>query len=400
MVAQAARLCLLNSSQARGLCHFIVFILVPLAGCSSLKSVKQELQSPEWQVRRLAVGKLADYRGNDEAAALLLKAMDDPVPRVREGASDALAQLTDGTPNVALLDLASNASDNTKLALIAALDKSGPQQAATPFLTSLLLNQPAAIRLAAAKALHTSADPAKRPPLLAIWTRNEAEELRIAALVSASYPATDARKDPNVIREYREIAGQQPDLMRNPKILAALGDLRIAEAGPRLLQLMADPELKYLAVESLGKMRCTEAVPGLLDLLLKNESWVMNRQVCHAIGRIRPKDAAGTLVRLFLESKPDVDRDSWDRTLFITLAMMKIGGDDVFEAFASQLTSDTHRDFALLGLHRMTGARVVWRENEWLYSWEQIQRFWRVWWTDNKEKVAAKLEKNAAAEDN
>ena len=103
---------------------------------------------------------------------------------------------------------------------------------------------------------------------------------------------------------------------------------------------------------------------------------------------------------MFLESKPDLDRDAWDRVLFITLAMMKIGGDDVFEAFASQLTDDVHRDFALLGLHRMTGTRMVWRENEWMYTWPQMQEMWRTWWRTNGESVAAKLDKDAAKDDN
>jgi len=376
---------------------FIVLTAAVLlaAGCSRLPEIEQAMKSPEWQVRYVAVGGLKDYPASKDAATLLIKALDDPSPRVRDGASDTLAHFIDRKTEKAVLEHVRNGSDHARLAAIAALEKSGAPPAATPFLTAMLVGQPAPIRLAAARALRASPDPAKRAPLLAIWSSPAAEPLRVAALVSASYPAKDARTDAQVIRCYHDVLRDQPDLLNNPKILQAAGDLRIAEAYPQVLRRVADPELKYVAVDSLGKMRSKEAAAVLTDLLLRNESWVMNRQVCRALGRIRPDGIGPILARCFRECHPESDRDSWDRTLFVTIAMLKIGGDDVFDAFATSITDGLKRNFALFGLHNMTGTTIIWPENQWMYSWEQIQEMWREWWPKNREKVAARLEEQA-----
>jgi len=366
-----------------------------IAGCSRLPEIEQAMKSPEWQVRYVAVGGLKDYPTDKEAADLLIKALDDPSPRVRDSASDTLAHFIERRSEKVVLEHVRSGSDNARLAAIAALEKSGAPPAATSFLTAMLTSQPAPIRLAAARALRESPDPAKRAPLLAIWSSPADEPLRIAALVSASYPAKDARSDVQVIRCYHDILRDQPDLLNNPKLLQAVGDLRIIEAYPQVLRRVADPELKFLAVDSLGKMRSKEAASVLTDLLLRNESWVMNRHVCRALGRIRPEGTGPLLARCFRECHPEVDRDSWDRTLFVTIAMLKIGGDDVFEAFASHITDDLKRNFALFGLHNMTGTTIIWPENEWLYSWERIQSMWRKWWPKNKQKVAERLDEQA-----
>ncbi|HUW32092.1 MAG TPA: HEAT repeat domain-containing protein [Planctomycetota bacterium] len=380
----------------RNVLVLVIVATVLAAGCSRLPAIEEGLKSPEWQVRYVAVGALKDYPKSKDAAALLIKALDDPSPRVRDGASDTLASFIEHRSEGVVLERVQTGSDHARLAAIAALEKSGAPPAATPFLTAMLTSQPAPIRLAAARALRGSPDPAKRAPLLAIWSSAAADEqLRIAALVSASYPAKEARSDAQVIRCYHDILRDQPDLLDTPKILQAVGDLRIIEAYPQVLRRTADPELKFLAVRSLGRMRCKEAAPALIDLLLKNESWVMNRQVCGALSRIRPEGAGRILARCFRECHPEADRDSWDRTLFITIAMLNIGGDDVFEAFASNLTDDIKRDLARFGLYHMTGTSIIWSENQWRYSWEQIQTMWREWWPKNKEMVVARLDERA-----
>ena len=384
--------------QATAFWSLIIAAVACIGGCSDIGAIRRDLESPEWQVRCAAAGNLKSLPANEDTTALIMKTLDDPAPPVREAGANTLAQVFNDDAAKLVFDRARDASDNTKLAVIAAIRKRGPSPAAAPFLVSMLGTQPAGIRLAATKALHGSGDPAAKAALLDVWARDDDPALRVAALTSASYPAKQARSDPRILQCYREIVQKQPALLNNPKIIRAAGDLRVSEASPRLVKLITHPELKYVAIESLGKMRSKEAVPALLDLLLKNESWVMNRQICLALGRIRPKEAAPVLARYFLESKPKDDKDSWDRTLFITRAMMKIGGDDIFEAFASQITDKDRRDFAIYALVRMTGTTVIWAENYWLYSWPQIERFWREWWQENKERVAAKLEKEAQEE--
>ncbi|HUS59312.1 MAG TPA: HEAT repeat domain-containing protein, partial [Planctomycetota bacterium] len=263
---------------------------------------------------------------------------------------------------------------------------------------NMLSEESAAIRLAAAKALKASKSPDKRPLLLRVWKQDADERVRLAALISAGYPAKDARNDDSLLQAWRELLHGRPDLLRQPAFSRAAGDLRIAQAAVLLLPLTEDPELRYIAIESLGKIRCAEAVGLLLETLARNESWVMNRQVCRSLGQIREPASAPALAQIFRECKPETDRDSWDRMVFVTLAMVKIGGDDIFDAFAAHITDPKKREFALYGLHRMTGAQPVWVEHYWLYTWKGIEQQWRTWWAENKDAVAKRLDQKAKEE--
>jgi len=369
-----------------------------VAGCTGLRSLRRDLASPEWQVRYSAATKLQQLSLKADTIDLLFTAMDDPAPRVREQAGRALGALLRESDAAAVCDRARGASDTVKRAVIEALARAQTPEAATPFLTEMLAHPSPDIRLAAARALRRSADTAKVEKLLSVWKHEPDEKIRIAALVSASYPTEPARKNEALLSCYKDIIRRTPAMLRNPQILRAVGDLRVGEAEPHLLNLIDDTELRYIAIEALGMIRSHKAAPALLRLLERDESWVMNRQVCAALGRIRAPRTGRILAEYFVHSKPQHDRDQWDRTLFITTAMAKIGGDEVFEAFASQITDKNRRDFALFGLHTMTGTRVVRRENRWMYTWEGIERLWRKWWQKHKHQVAQKLQKEAEEE--
>ena len=372
------------------------------AGCGRLSGIHRDLQSPEWQVRYLAAEQLGDASPNDESIGLLFHALEDPAPRVRQRAADSLVRFLE-TSGDGILERAAAEPDAVKLVVLGALNSS--QEAGRSArvvqvepLLAMLGSPSADVRLAAAKFLRPCPHPAKRPPLLSAWSNDPDQRVRTAALVAASHPAKAAREDDELVGTCAKLLDIHPELVRDPDILLTLGYLRIRQAAPRVIELVADPELKYLAVESLGLMRATEAVPLLLDLLEKNESWVMNREVCTALGRIRSEAAVPVLAEIFVNSAPDADRDSWDRTLFAVNAMAKIGGDQVFEAFVSQITSKERRDFALYGLHKMTDVRLIKRENYWMYTWEGIAERWRAWWERNSTIMAAKLAKEAAEE--
>jgi len=375
-------------------------ILVALAGCSSIGDIRQGLDSPECDVRCDAARSLGGLQSNEETTTLLLKALEDPAPSVREGAADSLVQLLSEHAAPAILQKVKAASEPAKLAVIGALARPGAGEQASALLGDMLAEKSNEIRLAAAKALRTSTSPAKRPILLNLWSHDPDENVKAAALVSASYPAVAARKDEALMAAWRSVLADCPELLSQPSFLCAVGDLRIAEASPMLLGMLDSPELKYLAVQSLGKVRSNEAVAALLKILENNESWVMNKQVCQAIGRIRPASAAPVLAKLFVEAKPQTDKDTWDRTVFLTLAMSKIGGDEIFEAFASHITDKNKREFSLFALHRMAGVQPVWVENYWLYTWSGIESEWRKWWAANKQAVAERLAKMADEEFN
>ena|GEM_PF-2758839 len=382
----------------RGNPKALAFAFLLIAGCTGVRGLQRDLASPEWEVRYSAATKLQELSLNKDTIGLLFTAMDDPAPRVRHRAARTLARLLSDSSAAAVCDRASGASDTVKRAVIEGVARAQTPEEATPFLTEMCTDPTRDIRLAAARALRGSTDAAKVEKLLGVWQHETDEEIRTAALVSASYPAESARKDKKLLSCYKDIIRRAPAMLRNPQILRAAGDLRIADAEPHLLELMTDAELRYIAIEGLGKVRSQKAVPALLELLKRDESWVMNRQVCAALGRIRAPEAARALAGYFVESNPQRDRDQWDRTLFITTAMAGIGGKEVFEAFASQITEKNRRDFALYGLHVMTGASVVRRENRWMYTWKGIQRLWREWWREHKDEVAQKLEREAEEE--
>jgi HEAT repeat protein len=372
--------------------------LLLAAGCTRLGAVQRDLDSPKWGTRYAAAGKLQDLPPGDDAAALLCKAMSDPAPRVRRRASRSLIAFLGRDDGGRILDRLRGETDAAKLVAINAMIEVQTPDSAGPFLAEMLEHPSPEIRLAATRALRTSGDPKKVDALLAMWQDDDNENVRVAAIVSASYPVESARRNPAVIECYRRILANGPQLLRRPGILRAVGDLGIASAEPHLLRMIDDPELRYLSIEALGKIRSEQSVRRLLEILEKNESWVTNREVCRALGRIRARPSARALAKLFVEAEPQRDRDSWDRLVFITIAMAKIGGDEVFEAFASKITDKNFRDFALYGLARMTGARVVWSENRWLYTWKGIERLWRECWKEHSGEVAEKLEKEAEEE--
>ena len=373
-------------------------LLLLAVGCTRPGALRRDLDSPEWGTRYAAAGKLQALPAGSDTIALLCKAMNDPAPRVRRRASQSLVALLDEDEGGRICDKLRGETDTAKLAAIEAMAASRIPDSATPFLTEMLQHPSPEIRLAATRALRASGDPQKVDALLNLWQEQTDENIRVAAIVSASYPVEPARQNAAVIECYDDILANSPQLLRRPGILRAVGDLGIASAEPHLLRMIDDPELCYLSIQALGKIRSEESVPRLLKILEKNESWVMNREVCRALGRIRTQAAARTLAELFVEAEPQRDRDSWDRLVFITAAMTRIGGDGVFEAFASKITDKNFRDFALYGLGTMTGARVVRRENRWLYTWEGIQRLWREWWKEHSGEVAEKLEKEAEEE--
>jgi len=373
----------------------LCLILAALSGCTGASRLHRDIDSPDWQTRSAAVGNLRAGKLNDTSVPLILRALDDTVPQVRDYAAYVLAHhVRNGTAGN-LYEHARHASDSAKIAVAAATQGRHFPDAANDFLLELLGPSSPDVQLAAAKALQNSGDARKREPLVELWRNSADEALQIAALVSASYPAKDAREDEELRECWRQLAIDQPRLLRDPYVLQAAGGMRVEETGTHILELVTEPELRYLAIESLGRMRHADAVPVLLTLLDEDESWVLTRQACEALGRIRSPEAAPVLARMFVESRPETNRDAWDRTMFIALAMIKIGGDEVFEALVSQITNEHKRSLSLACLHEMTGTRLIARDNYWLYTWEGMQERWRRWWSENREKVAERLDARA-----
>jgi len=373
--------------------------VVAVAGCSDVARVRRGLESPEWQVRYGAAADLHLLRADEKTTPLLLGAMGDPAPRVRGMAAQSLRLMLDRGGADAIFAGASQQPERVRKELVSALADRGVPDSAVPFLTQMLGSNSPDERLAAAKVFSGVQTPDKVETLLAAWRRDPEPQVRVAALASAAYPPPSAKKDKQVLEAYEAMIAGSPELLREPPLLAAVGDLRLASATHHLLGMIVDPELRYIAIESLGKIKSEAAAAPLLELLEQNESWVMNRQVCRALECIRTPEVGAKLAELFLQCKPSEDRDSWDRTAFITLAMLKTGGDDVFETFVSQLTNDELRDFALYGIHRMTLASVVHPENRWLYSWPTMQEKWREWWKLHRDEVARRLAEDASWED-
>jgi len=373
--------------------------LMILAGCAGASRLHRDIDSPDWETRSAAVGNLRSGKLNDTNIPLILRALDDTVPQVRDYAAYVLAHHIRNRTAGNLFEHARHASDSAKIAVAAATQGGHFPDAANDFLIELLGSSSPDVQLAAAKALQGSDDARKRKPLMELWRNSPHEALRVAALVSASYPAKDAREDENLRECWRQLSIDQPHLLRDPYVLQAAGGMRVEETGTHILELVSDAELRYLAIESLGKMRYVDAVPVLLALLEKDGSWVLTRQACSALGRIRAEAAAPVLAMTFVESRPETSRDAWDRTMFVALAMIRIGGDDVFEALVSQITNEHKRSISLACLHEMTGTRLIARDNYWLYTWEGMQERWRRWWIENRERVAERLERQSNERD-
>ncbi|HUU69488.1 MAG TPA: HEAT repeat domain-containing protein [Planctomycetota bacterium] len=359
-----------------------------------MSQLRRDMESPDWQVRCAAVGSLAGARLDDKTLPLLFKGLEDPVLHVRDRAAYALAHHLRTKPEPIIFEQAMQASTAVKLSVARAIEHHHYPQAANDLLISMLSDPSPDIQRAAALALPMSEHPQKRSLLLELWRNSPDEKMRTAALVAATYPVEDTCADENLLHYWRDLVQHQPEMLRTPHVLEAAGNLRLREAAPCILPLVRDPELCYLAVEALGSMRYREAVPVLLELLEKDESWVMNREVCEALGKIRAEESVPALARLFQQSHPQTDRDSWDRTLFIVIAMSEIGGDDVFESFVAHLTNKEKRDFALGGLVGMAGKNIGGLKMR-FYSWERIQKEWRRWWAENKEQVAERLRTDA-----
>lgn len=220
----------------------------------------QDIGSSEAEARLAAIDALSDAPEELEGPArqALIRALEDPVPRVREAAALALAELGPGSALDRLIELAESADARVAQAAVIALGESGDRRALPPILAALESSR-ADVRFQAVLAVARLA-PDEAFEHLRRATEDPDPEVRANALAALADTAGDEAI--GVMRAL--LADLEPAVRVEAALaLAARGD----QAGvPTLIRALRHRDAAPQAVRALGGLRAREAVPALTEL--------------------------------------------------------------------------------------------------------------------------------------
>lgn len=239
---------------------------------------------------RLAAAEGLGKLGDPAAVKSLVRALEDPEPKVRLGVAQALGQLKtkDNQEVVALLGRIRDTNIKVRQAVVEVLGTKKDRRSVIP-LISCLGDTSGDVRLAAVSALREIGDPGSGPALARL-TRDSNPEVASAAVESLGQlrylGATEALIDlvRTGSRELRQAAARALGSMGTPQAIDALVDslfspsIRSAakdaliqagdRASHRLVQMLKDPRVPQsvaiAAVEIASKARLRSTVPSLI----------------------------------------------------------------------------------------------------------------------------------------
>ncbi|CAN5575215.1 hypothetical protein BH11ARM2_BH11ARM2_17230 [soil metagenome] len=174
------------------------------------------------EAREAAIGQ-AGREGNALAADEILRALNDPVPRIRRQAAEALADLHDERATALILQRIEDEPDSVEEELVAALGRLGDPRA-FPTLIAMLRSPRPMIRRAAARALGRFEDAKVAVPALIVAAEDsEDPDLRRVALQSLRRVGDPAASD--------ALIGALDDSHPSVRIAAAEGLVEIRPEG-------------------------------------------------------------------------------------------------------------------------------------------------------------------------
>jgi HEAT repeat protein len=256
-----------------------------------LPAYRERLHHQDEAVRRAACIELATI-GQLFAGDLLLEALADPSPHVRQIAADGLIELADaGTRSevtieklAGMLRLEDATARNQAMDVLARL---GP--CVLPVIEALLSDRDGDVRIFATYVLGAIRDPAAFDPLRAALD-DPNENVRYAAAEALGHLG-----DPRAVEPLLEVL-RADEWARFPAI-EALGHLGDPRAVAPLAALLEDPWLRLPTVEALGKLG-DEAIGRTLLDYVSDENPMVSHAALAALGQIDERHGTRFLATL------------------------------------------------------------------------------------------------------
>jgi HEAT repeat protein len=321
---------------------------------------------PHAPVRALAVGSLPAYT-SEEVRRILLAALNDVEPQVRNAAIAALAPWNEMRPD-------SDVRHATARAIIPLLDNVATQYDAARTLGKLRSNVAAIplLKLLGASDKHLRSEAARA--LGSIKDKQIVVEL-CAGLKDA---------DPHVRMCVCRALGDIGDMRATPALLEtltdkddprreaaiALGKIGDFRASDKLIQLLEDPDehVRSAAAEALGIIGDKRAISPIGKLLLRNDRQAS--AAAGALGRIRDPQAIEPLKQFLL--LPDLD---WKVAEAAAQALGQIRHPDAIAALVEASKTQGNQQFtSRFVLSQITGYSFDSRPQEVIDAWWQSNR--------------------------
>lgn len=258
----------------------------PLTPPPDWETTRQRLHDPEATLRQEALFTLLDQRW-PLADTLLLEALFDPQPVLRQMAAEGLAELIRDETLEALAEILRAEDAAARSAAMSLLARLGAR--ALPVLIPRLADAEADVRIFTANVLGELGHQAATEPLLSALT-DPHENVRYAA-AEALGKLKDRRATPALLR-----AVEEDEWVRFAAI-EALGEI----ADPRAIEpltalLHSEPWLRLPAIEALGQMG--DADTGALLQRYLNDNQMVNHAVIAALGAIDAREGTRLLAEL------------------------------------------------------------------------------------------------------
>lgn len=260
--------------------------------------------------REAAIGQ-AGRQKNALAADEVLRALNDPVPRIRRRAAEALAELRDERATALILQRIEAEPDLVEEELVDALGRLGDPRA-LPTLIALLDSPRPMLRRAAARALG----------------RFEEAVEAVPALIAAS----QASDDPDLRRAALQSLRRVGDLRAGDAIVGALGD--------------PHPSVRIAAAEGLVELRPSGTAPALRESLRRYPD-EGSPEVAYALGVLGETEDLDLILQIAEGSK------TTGRRRALLGAARRLGTEN--EAYRLMLKEGMPRDQAILELFRSHG---------------------------------------------
>lgn len=246
-----------------------------------LQSIAENLASADAGIRRVAVLDLVDC-GEPEAAGLLIIALRDPDPLVRQEAAKVVDEFNAADIADALIAALGDSDEVVRNAAAHALADLKDPAAATPLLQALDNSHDTFVIAGILRALKPLRSLSAQAPALRLLQSGEAQVRREAVGVIGWL------KQPENLPALMERAhhDNDPDVRR-----AATGALVYATAeqvGPMLIQILKDPhwQVRQEAAISIGKLNYLAAETALVDAT-RDATWQVREKAVDALGKLR-----------------------------------------------------------------------------------------------------------------
>ena len=324
-----------------------------------LQAIAADVAGNSIEKREAAVRVLGEMGENMHAVAALVRLASDGTSAIRQAALISLEQAT----GVAFPDAASALSwwearkSTPAQEWSRAINEHHVEQIRISRERSRLL---ARRLVAACREAYVRAPSADRPKKLLTFLGDDLPEIRALGLELTNALITDRKEISQEIKTRLVEMVADPDPGLRQKVAAMVGDLRLPEAEPKLLEVLAR-ELDYRAraaeVDAIGRLDGVSALPALLTCLADDAAPVVGSaaMALAAVSRRMPEDTQATVsiaTALLARYKlvPPADVDLREKLLE---AMARLGAESFRPVFRALIVPDQPariRRAAIIGL--------------------------------------------------